>query len=184
MPRYIAFLRAVNVGGRVVKMAHLKSVLESVGLLDVSTFITSGNVVFSTKSTAVPTLCRKVEAALNTALGYDVPVFIRTDAQVAAMAERKYKMFSATEVDTAHSLNVGVLHAPLSAAAQQAMVSFDTACETFRIDGSEIFMLLHTSVVNSKFSLTRFEKAIGASTTFRNINTMQRLAAKYPTTSS
>ena len=80
MPRYNAFLRAANVGGRVVKMAHLKCIFESVGLVDVSTFLTSGNVVFATKSTAVPTLCRKVEAALNTALGYDVLVFIRTDA--------------------------------------------------------------------------------------------------------
>ena len=145
----------------------------SVGLSDVETFIASGNVIFSSKSTAIPTLVRKIETALRNELDYEVPVFIRTDAEVVAMAERKYAVFSAAEVDGAHSLNVGVLHAPLSAAALKAMTSFDTAAESFRTDGSEIFMLLHTSVINSKFSIVKFEKAIGASTTFRNINTMQ-----------
>jgi len=161
-------------------MAQLKSIFEFIGLSDVETFIASGNVIFSTRSTAVPALVKKAETALQQELDYAVPVFIRTDAEVATMVERKYTVFSAAEVDGAHSLNIGCLHAPLSAAAQKAMAGFDTACESFRTDGNEIFMLLHTSVVNSKFSITKFEKAIGASTTFRNINTMQRLAAKYP----
>ena len=180
MPRYIAFLRAVNVGGRVVKMAQLKSIFESVGLSSVETFIASGNVIFSTKSTAIPALVKKIELALKKELDYDVPVFIRTDAEVAAMAARKYEVFSAAEVDGAHSLNIGVLHAPLSGAGQKAMTNFDTDCESFRLNGSELFMLLHTSVINSKFSITKFEKAIGVSTTFRNVNTMERLARKYP----
>ncbi|MEO7358710.1 MAG: DUF1697 domain-containing protein [Gemmatimonadaceae bacterium] len=180
MPRYIAFLRAVNVGGRVVKMAHIKSIFESIGLSAVETFIASGNVIFSTRSTVIPSLVTTAETALKKALGYEVPVFIRTDAEVVNMAERKYTVFSATEVDGAHSLNIGCLHAPFPAEAQEAMSGFDTECESFRTDGSEIFMLLHRSVVNSRFSITKFEKAIGAGTTFRNINTIQRLAAKYP----
>ena len=179
MPRYIAFLRAVNVGGRVVKMTQLKSIFESIGLSDVETFVASGNVIFAAKSSAIPALVKKIESALQTELEYSVPVFIRTDAQVAAIAERKDTVFSAAEVQGAHSLNIGMLHAPLSDSARKAMLGFDTAGESFRCDGSEIFMLLHTSVINSKFSITKFEKATGVSTTFRNINTMQRLAAKY-----
>lgn len=160
-------------------MAQLKSIFESVGLSSVETFIASGNVIFSTKSTAIPALVKKVETALKKELDYDVPVFIRTDAEVAAMAARKYSVFSAAEVDGAHSLNIGVMHAPLSVAAQKVMTDFNTDCEEFRANGSEIFMLLHTPVTNSKFAITKFEKAIGVGTTFRNINTMQRLAAKY-----
>ena len=49
MPRFAAFLRAVNVGGRVVKMEALKWIFESMGLADVESFIASGNVVFSSK---------------------------------------------------------------------------------------------------------------------------------------
>ena len=45
--QYVAFLRAVNVGGRVVKMTELKKIFEGAGLEDVSTFIASGNVIFA-----------------------------------------------------------------------------------------------------------------------------------------
>ncbi|MEO7996840.1 MAG: DUF1697 domain-containing protein [Gemmatimonadaceae bacterium] len=180
MPRYIAFLRAVNVGGRVVKMTQLKSIFESVGLESVETFIASGNVIFTSKSTSVPALVKKIEGALKHELEYDVPVFLRSDAELALIATRRHAVFSETEVSGAHSLNVGVMHAPLTAAAQKAMLTFNTEAETFRTHEGELYMLLHTPVTNSKFSITKFEKAIGAGTTFRNMNTMERLAKKYP----
>ena len=44
MATFIAFLRAVNVGKRQVKMAGLRSELEANGFTDVATFIASGNV--------------------------------------------------------------------------------------------------------------------------------------------
>ena len=50
MPRCIAFLRAVNVGGRLVKMDALRSAFEALDLADVSTFIASGNVLFETRA--------------------------------------------------------------------------------------------------------------------------------------
>ena len=48
MPRYIAFLRAINVGGHTVKMDRLREIFESLGFANVETFIASGNVVFET----------------------------------------------------------------------------------------------------------------------------------------
>ena len=52
--RYVAFLRAINVGGRVVKMDDLRRHFVSMGLSDVQTFIASGNVIFESpaRSTA------------------------------------------------------------------------------------------------------------------------------------
>ena len=44
--KYAAFLRAINVGGRVVKMDRLRTLFEAAGLRGVETFIASGNVVF------------------------------------------------------------------------------------------------------------------------------------------
>lgn len=46
MPRFIAFLRAINVGGRNIKMDDLRALLEAMGLTNVETFIASGNVIF------------------------------------------------------------------------------------------------------------------------------------------
>ena len=59
MPRYVAFLRAVNVGGRLVKMDELRGLFGEAGLRDVETFIASGNVIFSTTATATAALEQK-----------------------------------------------------------------------------------------------------------------------------
>jgi Protein of unknown function (DUF1697) len=50
--RYVAFLRAINVGGRVVKMATLKKIFEHLKLAEVETFIASGNVIFTSPAEA------------------------------------------------------------------------------------------------------------------------------------
>ncbi len=93
MPRFVAFLRAVNVGGRVVKMGELRTLFESLGLRSVETFIASGNVIFESNGRSVPSLERRIEDHLRKALGYEVKTFVRTDAEVAAIA--KYKPFRA-----------------------------------------------------------------------------------------
>ena len=51
MPRFIAFLRAINVGGHNVTMKELRGLFEALGLKSVETFIASGNVIFESRST-------------------------------------------------------------------------------------------------------------------------------------
>ena len=86
MPRYVAFLRAINVGGHVVKMDHLRTLFEEIGLTEVETFIASGNVLFNSPSKSGPALERKIEKQLRTALGYEVATFVRTHAEVQQVA--------------------------------------------------------------------------------------------------
>ncbi len=51
MPRYVALLRAVNVGGTgKLPMTELKAMCVDEGFGDVQTYIASGNVVFSSSS--------------------------------------------------------------------------------------------------------------------------------------
>jgi uncharacterized protein (DUF1697 family) len=57
MGRYIAFLRAINVGGHTVKMELLCRLFESFGYSNVETFISSGNVVLE-KTLKVPSTLR------------------------------------------------------------------------------------------------------------------------------
>jgi Uncharacterized protein conserved in bacteria len=78
MPRYIAFLRAINVGGHVVKMDHLKKLLESVNLSNVETFIASGNAIFESSGRTPKVLKKKIADCLLKDLGYEVATFIRT----------------------------------------------------------------------------------------------------------
>ena len=53
MPRHIAFLRAINVGGHTVTMDRLRQLFTGLGLKDVETFIASGNVIFSSAARSI-----------------------------------------------------------------------------------------------------------------------------------
>ena len=72
MPKYFAFLRAINVGGHTVKMDYLRALFEALGFANVETFIASGNVIFETKSKDTNALQREIEKHLHQALGYEV----------------------------------------------------------------------------------------------------------------
>lgn len=69
MARYVAFLRGVNVGGRIVKMADLKTCLEKAGFADVKTFLQSGNVSFESDKTSTD-LKKQMEELLSKTFGY------------------------------------------------------------------------------------------------------------------
>jgi uncharacterized protein (DUF1697 family) len=80
MPKFVAFLRAINVGGHLVKMDELRGLFEALGFTNVETFIASGNVIFDSKATNVKSLERKIEKHLEASLGYAVTTFIRSVA--------------------------------------------------------------------------------------------------------
>lgn len=69
MSKYIALLRGVNVGGRVIKMAELKVCLEKSGLKNIETVLQSGNVVFESESNENE-LKEKVETILTETFSY------------------------------------------------------------------------------------------------------------------
>ena len=81
MPRYIAFLRAINVGGHTVKMDRLRQIFDSLGFSNVETFLASGNVVFETTAQDTAALETRITAGLRAALGYEVATFLRTPAE-------------------------------------------------------------------------------------------------------
>ncbi|MBB4922951.1 DUF1697 domain-containing protein [Kitasatospora kifunensis] len=83
---FIAFLRAVNVGGRTVTMERLRALFGELGLAAVRTYIQSGNVFFSADSGVDrAALTRRIEAHLSQALGYQVPTVLRTVDELAAV---------------------------------------------------------------------------------------------------
>jgi|SRR6516162_8361778 len=83
MPQFFAFLRAINAGPkRAARMSVLRQTFESLGFFEVATFLGSGNVVFETRAKDVRRLEKTIESELKQALGYSVPVFIRTHAEL------------------------------------------------------------------------------------------------------
>jgi len=179
MPRYVAFLRAINVGGsNVVRMEDLRRKFEALGFKGVETFIASGNVIFTSPSRDAAALERKIERHLEKALGYEVSVFLRTDAQVAAVAAQK--PFTDARRQSAGAFCVGFLAAPLPPPAATSVLALKNAVDDFHIDGREIYWLCTKRQSESTFSNALLEKTVKARSTFRGFNTVQKLAAKYP----
>lgn len=75
--RYLALLRGINVGGNnIIKMTDLKSCFERLGFTDVRTYIQSGNVLFSAKSSSVRKLELEIETALSAEFQYKSTVVV------------------------------------------------------------------------------------------------------------
>ena len=85
--KHVALLRGINVGKSVqVPMKDLKVLLEGLGFSDVSTYLNSGNAVFSS-SLSVPDLTCLLEDELERVFGQRIPTLVKTSAEVIAIAE-------------------------------------------------------------------------------------------------
>lgn len=175
MPRHVAFLRAVNVGGRVVKMDTLKRHFEKMGFSDVETFIASGNVVFSAKSAKGHDA--KIAAALESALGYEVSAFVRTVAEVATAAI--HAPFAEKDVAACPTYLVGFFSKELDADAERRLAALATAEDRFHVRGRDFWWLSKHPQSQPVISGKALERALGQPVTLRNVNTIRRLAEKH-----
>lgn len=178
LQRYVAFLRAINVGGHVVKMAELRHLFESMRLDAVETFIASGNVVFESAAKPDRVFEQKIEAHLKKHLGYTVDTFVRSLAELRAIAE--YQPFSAADFDLDRStLYVGFLTKSPTPEDARKLTALRTKDEGFHVHGREFYWISAVGFSQSSFTGATLEKAIRAPATLRNINTVRRLVAKY-----
>jgi uncharacterized protein (DUF1697 family) len=177
MPKYIAFLRAINVGGHTVKMDVLRQLFESMGFSGVETFIASGNVIFVASDKNTTALEKKIEAGLHKALGYEVSTFIRTPAELEGIAA--YQSFKKTKLDGAGALNIAFIAESLDDAAAKRLMACKSEIDDFHVHGREIYWLCLKKQTESKFSNAVLEKAIGRHSTLRGVSTIQKMAEKY-----
>jgi len=83
---YVAFLRAVNVGGKsVISMAAISDALVALGLSGVRTYINSGNVIFSTRASGAQQLAARIEKALEQHTGIAIKVLVMDDKTLKEM---------------------------------------------------------------------------------------------------
>jgi uncharacterized protein (DUF1697 family) len=175
--RCFAFLRAINVGGHTVKMDDLRKLCAEAGLANVETFIASGNLIFETDSSDTRQLEKNIEGHLRQALGYPVATFIRSGAQLTAVAS--YQAFSPADLETAQALNVAFLSAPIDEVQKQKLMALKTDIDDFHVSQQEIYWLCTKKQSDSKFSNAVLEKTLGQPTTLRGIQTIRKMAAKY-----
>ena len=179
MIRYIALLRAINVGGHKVKMDRLRKLFESLGLSNVETFIASGNVIFDSPAEDARTLEKQIEDYLRKSLGFEVATFVRSVSELEAIAGYRPFMPPAFSAE-GNSLYIAFLSDPPSGEAQQRLMAFRSEVDDFRVHGREVYWLCRKKMSESEFSGTLLEKTIGMPATMRNATTVKKLAAKYP----
>jgi uncharacterized protein (DUF1697 family) len=178
--RQIAFLRAINVGGHTVKMDRLRALFGELAFDNVATFIASGNVIFDAPAAGSAVLETQIEGHLRESLGYAVVTFLRTPAELAAVAS--YTPFAPDELAAeGHSLYVAFLKALPNEEAQRKLLALRNEIDDFQFHGRELYWLARARLTDSPlFSGALLEKTIGMPATMRNITTVRKLALKYP----
>lgn len=179
MPRYIALLRAINVGGRTVKMDRLRASFEAMGLAKVETFIASGNVIFETTARKPEALEAKIEAHLRRELGYAVGTFLRTPAEMAAVAAAS-PFGEPDPAEAGLGLYVLFFKEPLGPDVARRVAAIETPADRFRVLGRELYWRCERKLTDSRVSGAMWAQALGGlSSTNRSVTTVRKLAARY-----
>ena len=178
MDLYVAFLRGMNLGNRRIRNEDLRGHFERMGMAEVATFRASGNVVFATDSgEAEGELARRVEAELDAMLGYDVPVFLRSGAEVAAIAA--FDPFESALVEASQGkLQVSLLREQPSAAVRKQVLVLSGDADRLAIEGRELYWLPSGGILDSELDLKAIEALVGPDTR-RTMGTIEQIAAKY-----
>lgn len=178
MPKHIAFLKAINVGGHTVKMDYLKKLFEQMSFEKVETFIASGNVVFETKTKSIDSIKKKIETELEKSLGYRVATFIRTTIGLNEIA--KYKPFKESDLNnTQNSLYIGLLDCQPDKDSEKRVLAFSDEANEFHFHNKELYWLCRKNFSDSGISGKTLEKALGMETTIRNSTTIRKIVLKY-----
>ena len=178
MARYAAFLRGINVGGHRITNDELRKACEAVGLEDVATFRASGNVVFAAEKAADPNaLAERIETGLADTLGYEVPVFLRTEDEVADIAT--HQPFPAKLVAaSAGKLQVNLLATKPAAKTKRTVLALSTDDDRLAFRDRELYWLPSGGQLESELDFKAIDAAVGISTR-RTKGTMEEVAAKY-----
>jgi len=91
-----------------------------------------------------------------------------------------YEPFARKDVDRAAAFLVGFLVEPLDGASSRKLMALRTDIDDFHLNGREMYWLSGLKQGESTFSNAKFEKLLGVRSTFRGLNTIRRMAARYP----
>lgn len=183
LERYVAFLGGINVGGHRVTMDRLRDEVTRLGFADVSTFIASGNVVFSAdvSGMAVGTVDGTVDGSaanviedviadgLAAALGWPVPTFVRSAAALAV----------AVDLQPFGEIADGTTHMILFCHSEpdHAIEQLSNDHERWEVHGVDVHWLIRGGVSDSVVTLPKLPKLLGQPCTSRNTKSLRKLAA-------
>jgi uncharacterized protein (DUF1697 family) len=174
MFRYVALLRAINVGGRFVKMAVLRTRFEQLGLEKVQTYIQSGNVLFSSPKADKAALEAQIEAQLAKAFGFTVDTIIRREDEMRALVGKR--PFPPETIPDDATLYISFLKTEPNDELRQKLLAQSSQMDEFHLDGTHLFWLYRRHLGKSKFTNGKVERVLKMPATRRNLKTVHKLA--------
>ncbi|MEO3742694.1 DUF1697 domain-containing protein [Plantactinospora sp. B5E13] len=173
MTRYVALLRGVNVGaGTELAMPELSRIVTGLGGTDVRTYLRSGNVVFASEEDP-DRLAGRIRRSLADELALDVPVLVRSGAELAALLDgNPYLGVQSDEV----KLLVGFLAEPPDPARVAALTVPEGETAEFTFAGRELYLHYPDGFGRSRFSNALLERRLAVAMTIRNWRTVRALA--------
>ena len=177
MALYAAFLRGMNVGGHRITNAELRDLFLAMGLQDPRCFRASGNVVFASAERSPGALAAAIEDGLRSALGYEVPIFLRTRDQVGAIAA--LAPFSDEALGASKGKpQVALLARPPAPAARRQIAEMAGEQDGVAFGPQEMHWLPRGGVLDSTLDMAAIEAVLGTMT-MRTARTVSELAAKH-----
>jgi uncharacterized protein (DUF1697 family) len=173
VPRYVALLRSVNVAGHGrIAMDELRASFDALGYTDVTTYIQTGNVLFSTASRSESTLAGAIEQRLAEDLGDSPAVLLRSVADLRRVGASS--PYAKAGADKARH-HVTFLATVPSKAALQALQFPSSGRDELVVDGKEVYVHTPDGYANTKYTGSFLERRLGVVSTTRNWNTVTKL---------
>jgi uncharacterized protein (DUF1697 family) len=177
VPRYVAFLRAINIGGRRASSTQLTACLEGAGFENVANFRASGNLIFDAPRESECSLTKRVDDALTDDLGFDVRTFLRTAAQVRAIAA--FEPFPAEiRAKSEGKLQVALMAKPLAKGARDEVLALATESDPLAISNRELYWLPSGPTMQTELNLRLLDTLVGENTR-RTKRMIEVIAAKF-----
>jgi uncharacterized protein (DUF1697 family) len=155
MPTYVAFLRAINVGGRFVKMPSLRTALADKGFGEVESYIQSGNVRLTSRLRSAAAVEPALETALEEICGFTVRTIVRTPAQLGELTE--YGAGLAAPLEGARRY-VSFLQKDPDDDLRDLMNGWDVPGERAHVHGREVYLWLVHPSHTARLSNARIER--------------------------
>lgn len=175
MATYIAFLRAVNVGGRSVAMAALRGHLGAGGFTDVETYIQSGNVRVGSRARSAAKVEQQLEKVISDAIGLEVPAIVRTPGELVSLV----KSAPESPLGPAAHHYVAFLRGKPSAEAAEELNGWHVDGERLTLGGRDLHLWFTKPSHEAKASNARIEKIAGTVATSRGWKVVSALADKW-----
>lgn len=173
--RHVALLRGINVGGKnLLPMAELAALFEAAGAHEVSTYIQSGNVLFSATAAGATKVVAQVEAALGERFERPMPVVLRSREELAAVVEANPFLARGAEP---RFLYVAFLAQRPAAARVKQLDPERSPPDAFELLGRELFLQLPNGAGKTKLTNDYLDRTLDTVSTVRNWNTVTKLFA-------